>query len=414
MTAASLRPGRPRRILLWLLTAGAGVHMTLWLAAAVSRPTHGFVSHYAASRLVLEGADVHRFYDDAWFMAQVARFEPDIVDLYGANQPTMSLLLLAVAPLEYRAARILWTLMSIAMVVGGVLWAARLGGLPSEWMAALLAFVFLFQPVRANLFHGAAYALMLLLLVGAWWAYRTRRDAGVGASLGLMFSAKTAGLAYWLLLLVRRRWRALAWGGGTVLLLASISVPIVGVPAWLAYAERALQLPSEPSLAVTAYQTVPGWFRHLLAHHPVWNPQPISDAPVLAAALTWLAAGAMLLASGFVARRNPSDLVFGSFAALGLMLSPVSTDTHYTMALLPIVILLSALRARMLSAEGLLLIAAALLIAGDLPYTSPRLAAGAWAFFAYPKLYGAFLLWALSLWLASRESTMLRARSRPG
>jgi hypothetical protein len=38
------------------------------------------------------------------------------------------------------------------------------------------------------------------------------------------------------------------------------------------------------------------------------------------------------------------------------------------------------------------------LIALDLPYRSPRLADGAWALLAYPKLYGAWLLWGLAIW----------------
>ena len=42
-----------------------------------------------------------------------------------------------------------------------------------------------------------------------------------------------------------------------------------------------------------------------------------------------------------------------------------------------------------------------MLIGADLPYLSPRVADGAWALFAYPKLYGALLLWATIIW-ASR------------
>jgi hypothetical protein len=44
------------------------------------------------------------------------------------------------------------------------------------------------------------------------------------------------------------------------------------------------------------------------------------------------------------------------------------------------------------------LLVAVALIAADLPYRAGRLTTGAWALLAYPKLYGAWLLW----WLARR------------
>ena len=105
-------PSVPRswlRAVWWTAAAALGIRMSVWLAHSVGQPSHGFVSHYAASRLVLEGRDVARFYDDAWFRSQVARFEPTVIDLYGANLPTTSLLLLPLAPLDYHSARTLWT-----------------------------------------------------------------------------------------------------------------------------------------------------------------------------------------------------------------------------------------------------------------------------------------------------------------
>lgn len=392
-----------RSLALWTIAATLGLRMIIWLAGAVQNPSHSFVSHYAASRLVLEGADVARFYDDSWFMTQVERFEPTVIDIYHANLPTTSLILLPLAPLEYDAARALWTFFNVLVLVVGVLWALKMSGVRRDWAAGLLCLVFLFQPVHANLFHGTMYAMALAFLILAWWAYRSCRDPTTGVSLGLLFAAKTTALMYWPLFLVQRRWKALAWGAGTVSAIAVVSLPVLGSEAWLVYFDRASRLPSNPSLAVTAYQTVPGWVRHLLVHDAQWNPEPLAHLPAVSMVVSWFAALGMLGVSLMVALRRQSDLVFGSFTVLSLMLSPVSADSHYTMALLPIVILTSHVQDRIRSPEGLLLIAAALLIAADLPYGSAKVTSGVWALFAYPKLYGAFVLWALSLWLATRE-----------
>ncbi len=97
-----------------------------------------------------------------------------------------------------------------------------------------------------------------------------------------------------------------------------------------------------------------------------------------------------------LARRH-ADLLFAASVLLGLVLSPVSLDYHYVMALLSIALLLSHWQDHMVSWEGLTLTAGAILIAVDLPYRSAELADGAWALLAYPKLYGALLLWGLAL-----------------
>jgi hypothetical protein len=41
---------------------------------------------------------------------------------------------------------------------------------------------------------------------------------------------------------------------------------------------------------------------------------------------------------------------------------------------------------------------AALLLGAPLPYKAPQIQAGWWAIIAYPRVYGAYLLWAWIAW----------------
>ena len=66
----------------------------------------------------------------------------------------------------------------------------------------------------------------------------------------------------------------------------------------------------------------------------------------------------------------------------------------------------------MVSWGGLTLTVGAILIAVDLPYRSAELADGAWALLAYPKLYGALLLWGLAL-VSCLRSGVSHTGSRP-
>lgn len=379
-----------------------------WFAADVAvRPSNGFAAYYTAGRLIAAGSDASRFYDDAWFRAEIARHGPAVNDIYNVNPPTTALLLLPLAGLDYAWARIIWTLVGLACLAGAVFWIFSERGLRGVWVPGFSAFVLLYQPLYANSAQGQVYVLILFLLVTAWHGYRHGRAWLLGAAIGLMLILKTAGLLLWILLLMQRRWRALAWGGATTLLVGLGSLPWLGTDAWRNYFRFLPRLSAQPEMAVTAYQTQLGFFRHFFTLDARWNPTPLFDWPELGTWLPWLGIAALGGVSAYIAYTTPhTDLVFAAFVVASLILSPVSQDYHFTLLILPIAILLTWVTDRSLSWPAILLGVAMVLLAADFPYRSPQLTAGAWALLAYPKLYAACILWGLAVWPSRHDASV--------
>lgn len=398
--ATTVPPWRRRlRVALWAAAAVLALRLGAFTIQSLDVASHGFVSHYTAGRLLLEGHDVARFYDDASFAQQVRRFEPAVTDLHGANTPVMSLVMAPLATLDYPTARGVWALVSYAALLALLGWLARACRLGPLATPAFIAFALTWQPVYENLLHAQLYIAALALAVTSFDGWRREASARTGAPAGALFAAKSAGVPYWPMLLAARRWAALAWAAAVVLVLGLASLAVAGGATWIAYARAAGELTRKASLSVTAYQTQHGLLRHLFVYDAQWNPAPLAHVPALATILAIVLAGALLGASAWLAWRRPNgELVFAAFTALALILSPVSLDYHYTLALLPVAILWGEVGGRPLSWPALLLVAGALGIAVDLPYRSPRLAPGVLALFAYPKLYGAYLLWAVAVW----------------
>ncbi len=397
----------------WVLVAVLATHLVQFVNEGFDRPAHGFVSHYTASQLVLNGAEVAQFYDDDWFKVRVSEHEPTVIDPYGTNLPTMSLLMLPLTVFDYHQARVVWTVASLVLLIvtlAVLMWQLNL---TANWIAAFSCYVLLYQPLYEHLFHGQMYILALALLTASWWGFRHASAGLVGVPLGTLLATKTAALMVWPLLLLHQRWRALLWGASTILVVAGLSLPWLGVNAWTRYWDAAVRLPSEAFLSVMAYQTQLSFFRHLFVYDEQWNPGPLFDLPRVGMVLSWIGTVVLLGVSAAVtlARKHP-DLLFAAFVLLSLVLSPVSLDYHYVMALLSVALLLSHWQRRMVSWEGLALTAGAILIAADLPYRSAELADGAWALLAYPKLYGALLLWGLAL-LSCLKAGRSRRSSSP-
>ena len=389
---------------MWLAAGLLGALFLLHGARSASQPSDGFAAYYTSARLVRQGEQAVRFYDQAWFRAQTERLAPGASDIFNVNPPTAALLLLPLAGLDHIPARFLWTGVNLLLAAAcvAVLW--RELRLKAIYPPVLLCFVFAFQPLHANFRHGQAYLALLALLLLAWYGYRHRRPALLGVGLGLLLILKTAALPLWVLVLAQRRWRALLWGGLTILGTGLVSLPLLGLDAWATYVRLLPQLATEPWLAVTAYQSQYGFFRHLLIFDPQWNPEPLLNAPWLGTWLPALATLAVVAASARASwRAEASDPAFALFALASIVLSPVSVDYHYTLGLLPVAVLLARVPFWRSWPASLGLIMAVLLIGADLPYQSPQLQVGAWAFLAYPKLYGGLLLWALALAAARKD-----------
>ena len=175
---------------------------------------------------------------------------------------------------------------------------------------------------------------------------------------------------------------------------------MAGVEAWQTYFQVLPDLAAQPKWSVTAYQTLNGFFRHLLVFDAAWNPAPLVDAPGLGRWLPHLSFVAITGLGAYMAikKQDQPDLVFAVFVIANILLSPFSSDYHYTLMLLPLAILAAWVQKQPGPWPWLVLGLSVVLMANPLPHQSPRLAAGALALLAYPKLYGAVLLGGLACW----------------
>jgi len=186
-----------------------------------------------------------------------------------------------------------------------------------------------------------------------------------------------------------------------------VTLPWIGIEAWVAYVSHLPHLATMPERTVTAYQTVTSLFGHLFVYHPTWNPAPLVHCPLLAQALTVGLIGGSLVLSARYARRSP-DLAPALFAALLASNVPVAEGHHYLLVLPSLLVAAwHAWRSTLDWRAWAVLLVVALLIGTPLPYRSAHLQAGWLALLAYPRVYGAYLLWAWLGW----QARLLGARS---
>jgi len=408
-----------RIVLPWLPACALLLFFLLRVALpAATTPTHGFSAYFTAARLIREGADPARFYDDAWFWEQTVRLGfAGAEDIYNANPPVTALLLWPLASFAPPTARMLWTGLNLLFLGLALTLTLHTLRAPPAAGACGLALLTLAQPVREEVRLGQAYALLLLGLAAFLWAYLAGHDRAVGVVFGLILITKTAGLLLPLLLLGQRRWRALGWTLLTMAAVALLTLPRIGLDAWRSYAAALRGVGTQPWVAVTAYQDVPGLLAHLLRPDARWNPQPLWEVPWLVTPLLAIVALLLIAVTSWATwRAGPASApAFAAWLCLTLSLSPVSEEYHFVLLLLPLaILLLDCVTTRPGWPCAALLLVALVLLAAPLPYKQAELAAGARALLAYPRLYGALALWAAALLAIRRERGVASGQRRGG
>lgn len=397
-------------MLLWGIVLILLFYFIHFVIKNADRPTQGFASYYTAAKLLSEGEEPANFYNDEWFQAKVKRFFPDVKEIYHINLPTISFLLLPLTSFDQMTARIIWTVFNFTILIIALFFLIHKLQFEARLLPAVIIFVLLFQPLYANFAFGQAYVVVFFLLVFSWYAYISGKEALLGFLIGFLFIFKFAGLILWILLALQKKWKSLIWSVGTILFFILLSLPWVGVNSYQTNFYRIANSLSDPTLTVTAYQSINSFFYHFTIYYEYWNPNPLFHSPVLGVLLSGISSLFILAAISSFSISNTnlvktgsaySSLCFASFVTGGLIINPIALDYHYIVLILPILLLGKYLSKNQSIPIILFFILFITMVSLALPYTSPKVTKGWLAIFAYPKLYGALGLIGLMLWCQS-------------
>jgi hypothetical protein len=259
-----------------MLAAIVAAFVMLTLLPAQNHLTGGFLAYYAAGDLIASGADARGLYDTPAFERRVRELSHGTVrDVYLGNTPALAVAWLPLAILPIESARRLWIWLNVLFVAAVIaLTAARL---PTTYrLPAVVLFAAVLtipSPAREQMLLGQMYTFLLLLHTLGWRAYERGADALTGVALGIAMMLKLSGWPIGVLLLLRRRWRAVFWTMGTAAAIFLFTLPWVGVEAWREAVF--VQMPASaamPQAKLSAYQTVSGVWQHLFRHDADFNP----------------------------------------------------------------------------------------------------------------------------------------------
>lgn len=304
----------------------------IWPVASLR--TTSFGGYWAVARAWWTDKPLALLYDD--------RFLADWLHALGFALPERMLgpppLVLTMVPLgwlPYATARAiwLWAVLLPALVLG-LTWATRR---LSPRMAALVATSVLLSPaVASGLEVGQVYPLYLLLHLGALASLDAPGLYGLLLA-PMLLTRGWLGLPLAVGPLLAGRWRPLLATAIATALLGLLTLPLLGLDAWLAFFDQLTHLVvSRPG--IPAIQSVPSLAWHLTCSDPFWGPDPPLPLRWLQPWLVGLGWALVGLAALSVRRSRPS--LFAVLVLAELLLSPFTQDYQWVLAVIPVAVAL--------------------------------------------------------------------------
>ncbi|HEY2002764.1 MAG TPA: glycosyltransferase 87 family protein [Acidobacteriaceae bacterium] len=268
---------------LFLLIAFLGLHT---MPRAWATLNTDFPNYYMSARLAHEGFDTAREYEWVWLEREKDHriLDSRVIGLLPIT-PISTLVIWPLTGLSALAAKHIWILANLALLVP-VCWLLRsITGLP--WRRIALVFALCF-PLHRNLLYGQFYIVLLLLIVAACWAYLRNFSALAGALVAIAAACKVFPVLLFILFLRRENWRALLSGALTGLAAMAVSVAVFGWNLHRTYLHQVLPwtLHGEalPPYA-TGIASITSVLHYLFLSEAQWNPHPWHNSPLCYALL---------------------------------------------------------------------------------------------------------------------------------
>jgi hypothetical protein len=314
-----------------------------------------FPNYYLSAKIVLEGKDIHRLYDDEWFNNQLQASRLAQQGKFSPFPPATAFVMLPLAHLPPLTAKRIWTLCNI----GFLLWSIYLLQKITSWHWALCALAVLLtgQALINNFRLGQLYMMVSCLIVLSHYLIQQGKNGIAGSLLGTVAIIKYFPVVFIAGYALSGNRRLAIYATGTMLILVALQIGVLGTDVYLQYLSRVLlphvqgELSMQSPYAI-AFQSWESLLRNIFVFHPTENLFPLVNWPagkgfVQGIIYSFIALTIVytLWQTRFIHKSLQAWVYLSLPALVAFVLSPASATYHYLMLIFPFTLLVLLLQA---------------------------------------------------------------------
>ncbi len=308
-----------------------------------------FPNYYTASRLVLEGKDVSRLYDDVWFKQQIASYGISVDGKFSPFPPPTILIMLPIAWLSPRTAMTVWTILNMFTLAVMMVLVQRTTRKSLWWVSLLILFTG--HGLINDFRFGQCYLILALGLLLGYRSWSWNNPLAAGVLLGAGASIKYFPLVYIPLMILREEWKLLLTFILCVAALNGVTLAIVGTGVYEEFFKNIFMNHLSANMQdqfSSAFQSWQSLFRRLFVGDDLLNPSPLFLWPAGFVVLTSLVVATVILIAASeawqlqrIGDETSFPLQFSLLTIAGLTILPASATYHFLLLMLPVALLIS-------------------------------------------------------------------------
>ncbi|HET7153222.1 MAG TPA: glycosyltransferase family 87 protein [Candidatus Kapabacteria bacterium] len=379
-------------VLLCLLVA-----FIVWrgIIPAFSHLDTDFPNYYTSARLLLEGKDISRVYDDAWFLQQANQYGMEI-SRFSPYPPCSVFIMVPFAWAPPLLALQLWTALNIFFLAAVIALLVKITR--KDWLWCSLIMLSSGIGLVNNFRFGQFYVVLLLLIIAAYYWWEMRQPYLSGIALGIGVVVKYFPAIYFINLATRKEWKTFLTGIATVVLLTGAGIWVLGAEAHRQFVSNILfshfdgTIKGQSSFS-PIFESWNSLLRRLFVYDPAENPSPLAALPIAYHILKWVIVLTVGIFTVWAYKRTKAvwaekavQVQFALVSIAALLLLPASATYHFLLLVLPVALVLSARSPWSVDQKIVLLCYVAI---GFMPYSIFRgfESSGVLTVLAYPRLW---------------------------
>lgn len=338
-----------KQILLYVLLTALVLFLLIRgiIPAMVSVGTD-FPNYYTSARLLVEGKDVSRLYDDNWFQEQIHGYGMNQLGKFSPFPPMTAVVMTPLVFFSPENALRLWTVINLVLLAVAIVLVSRIANQSLLWGAFL--FLLSGHALANNFRFGQVYLILTILVMLGYRYWINGEQKKTGLLLGLGAAIKYFPILFVVEFVARREWKTVFFAALTVILVSAIGIVVLGPSVNGQFALNVLghhlqgdiQNPFSP-----IFQSWNSLFRRWFIMDQTRNPDPLfssSTAYVSSLCTIYgLVVTSIVLVFKASTRKFGGDAQSVHFALLaiaGLLLLPASATYHFLLLSLPVALLL--------------------------------------------------------------------------
>jgi hypothetical protein len=333
----------------YLLLVGLSLFLLIrGIIPAMESVDTDFPNYYTSARLLIDGDDMSRLYDDSWFQSQIYKYGMHQLGKFTPFPPITAFIMTPLVLLSPNNALRVWTMLNVVLLLLSVFLVSRITN--RSWLWAAILFLLSGQALANNFRFGQFYLLLAVLIICGYRFWIQGEHVRSGMLLGIGAAVKYFPIIFFLEFIGRREWKIVLAGVLTITLLTTVGIIVLGPALHEQFLLHVLGQHLEGNIQDPFSPIFQSWnslFRRLFVFDPLHNPNPLVDSST--AYLLSLCCVYSLVAISLVAAFKQSNHRFGKssqsiqFALLGiagLLLLPASATYHFLLLALPVALLL--------------------------------------------------------------------------